>query len=317
MTRRLTDRFISNQYLHYIMIGIAMLLSFGRAGWLGSAHVNWITHNVTKAAFDTPGSASYNDIMPSVAETEQELRWSIFNAVLGQNYSQVDVDLHKYMTISSEEQKEQIVHWVTQQSYQAASQGDEDRSLSVLGLNEPWLDSIGYYVQLGDAYSLLGDLDRAATAYEQSLSLQKTPQAMIHLAEVHSLLAKQTVEQDYHAAQQHYEMASQYIQAAIALDASFQPEGDMLLGDIYWKMNRRVDSVYAYLRVTENPGNSERTFLAWYYLGSIYAAWWTDALDYQLARSYFERALAVAPNEQFRTMASSAIADIDAKLAGE
>jgi len=303
------------RYFGYTVVGIAILFSVARTDWVDTLRVNLYAHSVVDVGFSTPDiNLQHTDLTPQMPNTEQGVRWSIFDAVLRQDYSRAVVDLQKYMDIADDEQKTRILYWITQQSQQLAGQGDEKHALSVLAVSKSWLDFQQYNLNLGTIYSLLGDLSRAIEFYEQSITLQATPEALLNLAKVYTVLAKQSTADDYHLAQKYYETASMHIVEAIHLDASFQPEGDLLLGDVYWKMNRRTDSVEAYLRVTEDRDNSISAAFAWYYLGNIYAYWWADAVDYRLARSYFERAYAVAPDAQFRLIVLSAIADVDSRL---
>ena len=308
---------IAKYRLVYALICAALILFvFERTRWLGAVDVNRLAHQVAQGAFSGQ-SITHVDLPADSANQEQTLRWAIFNALTENAYTTAATHLHNYMGVATVAQKERMRYWMVHYAQRLAQQGNERSALAVIEAARPWLNTATYNLALGDIYNFLGNLKRAAVAYEQSLTVLPTPAALLNMAKVYATLASQTIKMDYHLAQDYYKSAAKQLNHAITLDPSIQSEADLLLGDIYWKMDRRQESVDAYLRVTENLGNRVRESLAWYYLGNIYALWWADAIDYSLARSYFERAYTTAPDAQLRSAVSAALTNVDAALLSE
>lgn len=240
-------------------------------------------------------------------DDEQSLRLSVIGQCIQGDFATAEELILRYVTIASSQQINRMGFWITSWSLQLADRGDEAWADRTMRLQFVLDDEAMACVRMGQLYHLLDRPDEAEQFLAQSLVLWPNADAFIQLGSLYAERGTPLIETDYHEAMRLLDLASQSFESAVRLDPTVFVYANYRLGDIYWKLNRRQDAVRAYRQAAESGGTGHHAFLSWYYLGHIYSAWWNGGLDYDLARSYFEHALAVAATKREQAMSLTGI----------
>ena len=279
---------------------------------VGSVRRAWLINRVGVAIIPVfVGEKGPSSLAPSISleqnHDEQSLRWSVIYQTVRGEFSNARASLQRYVTAASPQQIEQMERWITGWSLQLANQGEQSHAERTMRLLFALGDEAKAYVGLGQLYENLGYTEEAERFLKESLAVEPTAAGFMRLGELYAEEGMHLIQTDYHKAMHLLDQASKAFESAARTDNSVSVYANYRLGDIYWKLNRRQDAVVAYRQAAEDDGTGHYAFLCWYYLGHIYFAWWNGGLDYELARSYFERALATAATRREEAMSLSGI----------
>jgi tetratricopeptide (TPR) repeat protein len=241
-------------------------------------------------------------------DDEQLLRLSVIRQCVQGNLTVADELLRRYVIVASPDQIEQMEHWIARWSVQLADRGEHVRAEQTMRLQFVLSDDAMAYARIAQLYQSLGRMDWAEQLLAQSLALRPDAGVFMQLGALYAEQGMPLMETDYYEATRLLTLAGQAFESAARLDPTVSVYANYRLGDIYWKLNRRQDAVHAYRQAAEGGGTGHYAFLSWYYLGQIYSAWWNGGLDYESARGYFERALAIAATKREDAMSLSGIA---------
>jgi tetratricopeptide (TPR) repeat protein len=258
--------------------------------------VNWVSLEINRTLINgAPLAPSLADL--AERDDEQSLRLSVIARCLQGDLAATEGLLRRYAAIASPQQISGMSSWIAAQSLRLTNCGDEALADQTMRLLFVFDDDAMAYARIGQLYQSLGRMNWAEQLLAQSLVLRPDAGTFLQLGALYAEQGIPLMETDYPEAMRLLTLASQAFESAVRFDPTVSVYANYRLGDIYWKLNRRLDAVQAYRQAAEGGGTGHYAFLSWYYLGQIYSAWWKEGLNHDLARSYFERALSVAMTE--------------------
>ncbi|MCL5951127.1 MAG: hypothetical protein M1132_05270 [Chloroflexi bacterium] len=244
--------------------------------------------------------------------TEPALRWAVTASVAEGDFPSAQATLARYRIAASADQAVLMDSWITSHALALGASGEIGRADQTMRLLFALGNDARAYAGLGQLYQTLGNVDLAQSYLSQSLKIQENAQTYLRLGEIYAQRGLALLETNYPEAKRQLILASNSFESAMRLDAQSGVYASYRLGDIYWKLNRPQDGVKAYRYAAEKGGQSHYAFLSTFYLGQIYSAWWAKNLDYNLAHTYFERALHIAADNREQAMSLSGMAFADA-----
>ena len=238
---------------------------------------------------------------------ERSLRLVVISQILMNNYVAVEEGIQEYISVASSQQIEQMQYWISNWSLRLASCGERAQAEQAMRLLFTFGDDATAYSGLSRLYQDLGQVEDAIQFLDKSLAIRPNADAFVQLGSLYADQGIPLYKTDYQEAMRLLTLSSNAFESAMDLDPTVSVYANYRLGIIYLKLNRPQEAVQAYLHAAENGGSGQYAFLSWYYLGQIYSSWWTEGLDYNLARKYFEHALSVAPSGRDRAMCLTGI----------